>query len=244
MRCARQIPVFALLFAMSAQTVIADSSALVDMNEYTMAGANGGRGGLPEVKIWLKKSQAEEMKGGGHSWNYPDAAKPDNMHYSSWRFWQFGVSDALLQIICEQATDPSRKPAKLGPYFSQMTNSSLTCWSKDRTPRRGLVVDITDSTAVTESCRADHYVFYGLSDELYFQGSAKFYLKIDQDRHIRVVLVSSNLSEKNTKNLLMALENLDGHPVLSFPDNPLGQSSVELLAEFVIERSPGKFKKG
>src|SRR5271167_1035142 len=73
--------------------------ASFDMSKYVMHAVNGGRGGLPEVRMWLRQSQVDDMNGGrGSGWNYREG-KQDNMHYSSWIFWQCGVSDALLQLI-------------------------------------------------------------------------------------------------------------------------------------------------
>jgi len=221
---------------------IANAAPAIDMSGYIMAGSNGGRGGLPEVKIWMTKSQKQLMNGGEHGWNYPQSRKPDNMHYTSWQFWRFGVSDALLQIISEQATDPVRGPVTLGEYFGVMTNSGLTCWSTKTASRAGLEVDITDTVPVTESCRADHYVTYGVTPQLLFNGNAKLLLTIDERRHVKADLISSTFSEHDTKDLLEAIKNLDGHPVLSFPDNAAKKDAVQLIAEFIIERKPGGLK--
>src|SRR6516165_1994266 len=39
-----------LVWLLFAPAIIAHAAAPVDMSDYTMAGSNGGRGGLPEVK--------------------------------------------------------------------------------------------------------------------------------------------------------------------------------------------------
>jgi hypothetical protein len=242
MRCARRWVILMVLSCLIATTVVSSAAAPIDMSDYVLVGCNGERGGLPQVKIWLKKSQAAMLNGGEHGWSYPASHKPENMHYPSWRFWEFGISDALLQIICEQATDPSGKPVRLGRYFSQLTNSVNTCWSAQPGPHAGIAVDITDSTPVTESCRADHYVTYAVSPQLFFNGNARFYLEIRRDRHLEVVLISSALSQQNTDNLLCTLKNLSGHPVFSFPDFSDSTGNVELVVEFSIERQTGPLK--
>lgn len=210
--------------------------------DYFEGGSNGGRGGLPSVNLWFKKSQQKLIRSGAPGWNYPAESKPKAMHYAGWSFWHFGIADACLQIISEQATDPDGKPAELGPYFSTFTNSGLTSWSKSPPPRKGLEVDISADYPVTESCRSDHYVIYGLTPQLFFNGRARFLIAIDKDRHITASLLSSTLPEAATANLKRALMDLDGHPVLSFPDDSAGQEKIQLIADFVIDRKPGKLR--
>jgi len=213
-----------------------------DMSDYQMAGSNGGRGGLPEVRLWLRKTMMGRLKEGRHSWNYPQTSPPDDMHYSSWAFWKFGVSDALLQLISEQATDASHAAPHLGQYFSTLTNSGLTAWSDRSDPHTGLELDITDTVPITESCRSDHYITYGISDELCFRGNARFLLTVDKQRHLVVTPISSSLPPNDARNLQRGIESLDGHPLWSFPDNSSDAGSVQLIAEFILARNPGKLK--
>jgi len=231
-----------LILILLAPVTVASTFAQPDISEYTRSGTNGGRGGLPQVTIWLKKSQADAMKGGEHSWSYPSSKRPDDMHYTSWQFWRFGLSDALLQLFSELATSPSQKPLKLGRYFGQLSNSSMTGWAADPKQQSGIEVDITDTTPVSESCRADHYVMYGRSGLLQFKGEARFLMAIDKRRHLQATVVSSNLSQQVTKSLRASLLNLTGHPVLSFPDNARDHEPVQLMVDFSIERQPGAIK--
>jgi hypothetical protein len=213
-------------------------TALVAMG-YVLSGTNGGRGGLPEVRLWLPESLTAKMAQGEHSWTYPKSPMPDNMHYSGWRFWQFGLSDALLQLISDQATDPSHSSPRLGRYFARVDSSALTGWNSQPGPLKALEADIRDTTAVTESCRADHYVTYGLSNELFFNGNAKFQLSIDKAHNVSVKALSSTLPPSATENLRNGLESLSGHPLLSFPDDPSAPETVAVIAEFSILRKPG-----
>jgi hypothetical protein len=212
-------------------------------SDFVMEGANGGRGGLPQVNIWWEKAQLSLLKRGEHSWSYPDNKRPKDMNYSSWSFWRFGISDALLQLIFEEATDPKGRSPKLGPYFLQLENSNQTCWSPSPSVPAGLHLDVSDDVAITESFRSDHYITYGITNQLFFNGNARYLLTVDPGRHIKVKLLSSTMPPAATQNLTTALERLDKHPVLSFPKNEQGDH-IQLIAEFIIERAPGLLRKG
>jgi hypothetical protein len=66
---------------------------------------------------------------------------------------------------------------------------------------------------------------------------------VDNDRQVKLQLLSSTLPSAATKNLQTGLESLSGHPVLSFPTDGPGEEKIELIAEFVIERKPGLLEK-
>jgi len=215
----------------------------VDMSEYFEGGMNGGRGGLPEVTLWFKSSQQRLVRSGAFGWSPPKSPRPENMNYDGWRWWHLGISDALLQLIFDQATDPSGAAAKLGPYFSHLHDSSTTCWSETPRPPAGLVLDLSKDVAITESFRSDHYIIYGITNRLFFNGSAKFLITVDHDKHITAQLLSSTLPSAATKNLQLGIESLGGHPVLSFPISGAREDSIQFIAEFAIERKPGLLKK-
>jgi hypothetical protein len=222
------------------------SGAAIDFSDYVMAGINGGRGDLPEVKLWFRKSLFKGLGEGGHGWSYPASKKPDDMHYSSWVFWQCGVSDGLLQLISNQATDPSHSVPHLGRYFIRLSNSGITAWSDESKPPVGLEIDISNTVPITESCRSDDYLTYGVSNNLYFQGGAKYLLTVDKNQHLDVDPISSTLPNQDTHNLTSGLEALSGHPLFTFPDYQGGTlripDKVQFVAEFQLRRTPGKLK--
>lgn len=225
------------------QNGCAQAKTKVDMSQYVMAGANGGRAGLPEVKLWIKRRQLGSFNR-GVGWSYPsDDAPVTRMKYPNWSFWQFALSDALLQLVTQEATDPHTGAQKLGLYFSHLPNSGTTCWSKFSAPQKGLVIDLSKEIPLTESFAPRRFITYGTSYELFFNGKARFLLTVGCDRHVTVELVSSSLPPKATKQLEGSLETLDGHPVVAFPDGEEKSLPIQVVAEFIIERKPGVLKK-
>jgi hypothetical protein len=203
--------------------------------DYVLLGSEGGRGGLPEVRLSVKREQSSMFLQGAPYWLDEAGVEPEDMHYSGWNFWQTGVWGALKQLVYEQATDHEGKAAKLGRYHVKLKGTSVFCWSNKKDPLTGLVLNLDDGKG---SARLRHYVTYGKENHLYFNGNARVLITVDKNRQVKVNVMSSSMPEQATSNLKTAIEGLSSHPVLSFPASQPADK-IELMAEFNITRKPG-----
>lgn len=210
--------------------------ANLDLAEFDVLGSRGGRAGLPAVRLQCRKSQTQLFRHGAPAWI---DIRSDIVDYPGWNFWLFGVWDVLLQVFCEQATDPQAKPQSLGIYHLHLKDSSIRCWTDSGDLPTGLVLDLTKDLPVSNSLRLDRYVTYGLGYHVNYSGKARFLLTINKKRNVNVQLIESNLPRPATDSLKQTLEALSSHPALSFPADDKKTEQVQLVADFVIDRKPG-----
>lgn len=209
--------------------------------EYFMLCTGGGRGGLPQVSLYVRKSQTKMFWRGPGGWLEDVGLEPKTMNYPGWNFWHTGVWDALMQLVYEQATDPAGASVKLGRFhYAKLRGTSLNCWTDKPFPPSGLVLDLSNDAPLKSSSHADHYVIYGRGNHLNFNGTARMRITIDKARHVTAELMQSTMPTEATDNLKLSIEGLGGHPVISFPIQGPQLEKIEMIADFAIQRKPGE----
>jgi hypothetical protein len=210
--------------------------------EYHMLCTGGGRGGLPQVSLYVRKSQTKMFWRGPGGWLEDVGLEPKSMNYPGWNYWHTGVWDALMQLVYEQATDPNGASVKLGRFhYSKLRGTSLNCWTDKPFPPSGLVLDLSNEVPPSQhSFRSDHYVIYGRGNHLYFNGTARMRITIDKARHVTAELMQSTMPTDATDNLKHSIEGLSGHPVISFPVQGTQLDKLEMIVDFAIQRKPGE----
>ncbi len=210
-----------------------------DMKDFTLFGSGGGHAGLPQVNLYLKKSESHLFWHGAPFWTDDQGDYPSSMNYSGWNFWQMGVWDALLQLLAEQATDAAGRAQKLGRYHLRMLRRGPMCWSQAAVVSPPLVLDLSGEVPVTDTFRADRHITYGLTNRLFIRGRARMLVTIDKKRRVGVEVLDSSFSPQTTSNLKTSILSLNNHPVVGFPIEGEPLERITMIAEFIVDRKPG-----